>query len=499
MLDSKEFVDIRFQEEARHKKPVGIYWLQSLSMGLIGGDPTKIWKYRLVSFFGATLSVLLTFWMARTFLSNGGAFFTALLFASTILIGVEAHIAKTDAALLSLIVAAQGLLARLWRDEHPHGTGLALLFWMCLGAGILVKGPIILLVSGGTVAALSLWDRNLRWLKRLRPLSGILVMAVIAVPWYVAIGLRTEGAFFQEAIAKDFLGKIASGQESHGAPPGVHTVAMLATFWPASALLVMFLPNLRAALNRPEIKFALCWAVPTWLVFELTATKLPHYVLPVFPALALLVWVLIGEAGDRPPKKWLLRLSAFWLALVPILIFTGSVVVPIILNNPIVWPATILLAGAGGVGILAAKSLLRLNFPKTVILAAVATALISSGAYGLALPQLPALWISSEIVTAAKRGSKCESPRIVSVGWREPSLVFLAGTETALRTAESALDGAGSGACLVYAVEHRQSERFLAVADQSGLLLGSIGVVEGFALNGGDRISMTLYQKTGSQ
>lgn len=498
MLDTGDYVDIRFQDEARHKKPAGIYWLHASAVGLIGGDRTKIWKYRMVSLMGAVLSVLLTFWMARAFLSTEQAFFSALLFSTTILLGVEAHIAKTDASLLACIVAAQAILARLWTSaDRPPGLVMPLAFWACIGVGILIKGPIILLACGGTIAALSVWDRNISWVRRTRPLLGVPVMLLIAAPWYAAIGMRTDGAFFDEAIGKDFLGKIATGQESHGAPPGLHLLVMFGTFWPASAFLVAHLPSLRAALARPAVKFALCWAVPTWLVFELTATKLPHYVLPIFPALAMLSVALFDEAAKRPLSKWLKRGAAGWLAVVPVAIFAGSIVVPLLLNNAIIWPAVILLAGAAGAGILAAGSLVKSEARKSVVLASMTAVLISFGAYGLALPQLPALWISSGIVDGAKHGSKCDDPRLVSVGWREPSLVFLAGTDTALRAVNGAFEELKSGDCMVIAVEQRHQNAFAEKSVQDGVSFARIGVVDGFALNGGDVISIALYQKTG--
>lgn len=497
MLDTGDFIDIRFQDEARHKKPAGIYWLHSATVGLIGGDRSQIWKYRMVSLLGAVLSVLLTFWMARAFLSTEQAFFAALLFASTILLGVEAHIAKTDAALLACIVAAQSALARLWANDRESSRVMPLLFWACIGVGILIKGPIILLVCGGTAAALSLWDRNMSWLLRTRPVVGVLIMLLIAAPWYAAIGMRTDGAFFAEAVGKDFLGKIATGQESHGAPPGLHLLVMFGTFWPASAFLIAHLPSLRAALTRPAVKFALCWAVPSWLVFELTATKLPHYVLPIFPALAMLSIALFSEAGARPLNKWLKRAAAGWLALVPVAILVGSVVVPLLLNNAIIWPAVILLAGAGGAGVLAARAMIQAEVRKSVVLASMTTLLVSFGAYGLALPQLPALWVSSGIVEGAKRGSKCDDPRLVSVGWREPSLVFLAGTETALRTVNGAFEELKSDDCIVVAIEQRHHDAFAEKSTKDGISFTRIGVVDGFALNGGDVISVALYQKTG--
>lgn len=494
MLETGDLVDIRFQDEARHKKPVGIYWLQAASVSLFGGDRTDIWKYRMVSFVGALAGVLLTFWMARAFLTPEPAFLAALSFGATLLLGVEAHIAKTDAMLLACIVAAQGFLARIWLA--PGGAAWAAIgFWICVALGILIKGPIILLVSGGTVLALAIWERNVSWLLRLRPLTGLAVLMLVAAPWYIAITLRTDGAFFQESVGQDFLGKLATGQESHGAPPGTHFAVMLATFWPAAPLLAVFLPGIRSALGSPAVRFALCWALPSWLVFELTATKLPHYVLPIFPALTLILATLWSQTDENwRIGRWVRLIAGTWLVAVPVALFAGSIVVPIVLGNDVTWLATGLFAGATGAAVLAARALGRSDVMKSGVLGAVTAAFVSVGAYGLALPGLSAIWVSSAIVETARSNSACPDPRIASVGWREPSLIFLAGTDTALKLPEGAIDEAERGDCLVLAVESRDRERFLASVAATSTSIAEIGAVEGFALNGGDPVRITLYQ-----
>jgi len=111
---------------------------------------------------------------------------------------------------------------------------------------------------------------------------------LIVAPWTIAIMQATEGAFLAEAVGKDLLPKLISGQESHGAPPGYHVVLLMLGFFPAS---LQVAPALRDAWRTrllPAERFCLAWLVPAWIVFELIPTKLPHYVLPLYPALALL-------------------------------------------------------------------------------------------------------------------------------------------------------------------------------------------------------------------
>src|SRR6202008_2312916 len=115
-LETGKYVDIRFQDEVRYKKPVGIYWLQTAAVkaGEAVGIPnarTTIWLYRLPSLLGAIAAVLLTYWAALAFVPRRAALIAALMMATSVLLGVEARLAKTDATLLLTSGAAMGAVA----------------------------------------------------------------------------------------------------------------------------------------------------------------------------------------------------------------------------------------------------------------------------------------------------------------------------------------------------------------------------------------------------
>src|SRR5512139_2015887 len=119
MIESGDYVDIRFQDESRYKKPVGIYWLQAgfVKLGEAVGVPrahTRIWLYRFPSLIGAIGAVLATYWAALAFVSRRAALLAGLMLASCLLLGVEARLAKTDATLLLACVAAMGALGRAY-------------------------------------------------------------------------------------------------------------------------------------------------------------------------------------------------------------------------------------------------------------------------------------------------------------------------------------------------------------------------------------------------
>src|SRR5271155_4478830 len=167
MVETGDFVDIRFQDDVRYKKPVGIYWLQAAAvetasaLGLPGAG-LRIWVYRMPSLIGAIGAVLLTYWTALAFVTRRGAVFAALLMCCSVLLGAEARLAKTDAMLLLTVVAAMGALSRVylsWQrgDDSPQQPwAWPAIFWTALAGGILIKGPLILMFVALTIVTLAI-------------------------------------------------------------------------------------------------------------------------------------------------------------------------------------------------------------------------------------------------------------------------------------------------------------------------------------------------------
>ena len=118
--------------------------------------------------------MLLTYWAALAFVSRRAALLAALMMASSVLLGVEARLAKTDAMLLLTCVAAMGAMARIYlasrrTPETKIGWTQPAILWTALAAGVLLKGPLILMFVGLTALTLSIADRSARWVWSLRP------------------------------------------------------------------------------------------------------------------------------------------------------------------------------------------------------------------------------------------------------------------------------------------------------------------------------------------
>ena len=220
----------------------------------------------------------------------------ALLAASPVL-GYEARQADTDAVLLLTILIALANLAAAWipTPEGPLPRWRWVGFWVAIGVGILIKGPVILLVVGLAAIMLAIFDRRLDGLMRLRPWPGIVIAAAITLPWLVAITISTKGAFLSESVGTDLMTKLVGGQESHGAPPGSYLLEFPLGFWPGSLFALLALPWVWRNRRDHAVLFCLAWIIPTWIVFEAVPTKLPRYVLPLYPGIALLAGTALTD------------------------------------------------------------------------------------------------------------------------------------------------------------------------------------------------------------
>ena len=505
MVESGDFVDIRFQDDVRYKKPVGIYWLQSAvvetasALGLPRAQ-LRIWLYRIPSLIGAIGAVLLTYWAALAFVTRQGAALAALMMCSSVLLGAEARLAKTDAMLLLTVVAAMGAMARVYlswqRGEepaHPPWTAPAI-FWTALAGGILLKGPLILMFVGLPIVVLAFFDRSAAWFGRMRPLWGLMWLLVLVLPWFVAIFWRSGEAFFSDSIGGDMLSKLAA-QESHGAPPGVYLLLFWVTFWPGAPLAAMAAPAVWRARREPGSLFLLAWVIPSWIVFEAVLTKLPHYVLPLYPAIAILT---AGALERRVlSRSWLIRGAAWWFAIPAI----GSVLVIIaaikLIHQP-AFPAWPLFAVAMIFGLVAWWLFEDSRAERSLLNAVIAAALLAAGTYGVVMPSLATLFPSAEVAHAL-RNVVCVGPKAAAAGFHEPSLVFMTGTSTLLTDGSGAADFLAQGTCRFALVEQRTERAFLQRAEAIGLRYNAPTRIDGYNISQGRAISIAIFRSEGTE
>ncbi len=507
MIENGDYVDIRFQDESRYKKPVGIYWLQAavVKTAEAVGMPqarTRIWLYRIPSLLGAVGAVLLTYWTALAFVSRRAAVLAGAMMATCVLLGVEARLAKTDAMLLMTSAAAMGALGRIYLagqgkplDSHSAWL-LPAILWTAVAGGILLKGPLILMFIGLAAATLAIADRDAKWLLRARPIAGLIWILLLALPWFVAILLRSGETFFSDSVGQDLFAKVVSGQESHGAPPGSYFVMFWGTFWPGSILAGLAALPVWNARREPGARFLLAWLVPSWIVFEIVATKLPHYVLPLYPAVAILIAGVIDQHALLR-RRWLEAGTAWWFIICAALAL-AAILAHIVIGQQLgllAWP----FAAAAVIFALLAWRLYEVDGAElSLVRACIASVCVSFMVYGATFPALPTLFPAEELASEM-RGVDCKDPMIATAGYHEPSLVLLTSTDLRHTDGAGAAEFLRPGGCRFVFVESRQERSFVQRADAIGLRYALESRVEGYNISGGRKISVAIFRAEGDQ
>ena len=502
MLETGDLVDIRFQAEARHKKPVGIYWAQAATVAAaerlgVPGARTAIGLYRIPSLIGALAAILLTYWAALAFLPRRGALLAAALFGACIMLSAEARLAKTDALLAACAAASFGALARAWlgrarleRRRGPASRGTVAIFWLAIALGILIKGPMVPFFAGLAALVLSIREGSARWLLDLRPRLGLILVLVVVAPWFAAIAWKSGGAFFGEAVGRDMLGKVGGAAEKHWGPPGAYALAFFATFWPGAAFAFLAIPFAWARRGEDAVALLLAWIVPAWLILEALPTKLPHYVLPLMPAVAILtVLALYRGALDprRPGAAW----AAGLVVLIPVGLTLGLSAAAWRLDGVLPLLALPLLLAACALAALALAAFRRGAGEGALVLGILGSLVLSPAVFGLTQPVLQSLKLAPRLA-ALRDGLPCADPRTASLGLREPSLVFTLGTDLAMPSSgEEARAFLNEGGCRLVLVEDRFAEAFAKA--EGGPAARPAGRVTGFNINGGKPVGVSAW------
>lgn len=497
MMESRDFVVIRFQDAPRFKKPVGIHWMQAASVSLLSSpEARQIWAYRIPSLLGAMLAAAACAWGAAAFFSGPASLLAGAMLGGSFLVSTEAFIAKTDSALTGSTTLAMAALARLYaaRNGGPPASRAAVwLFWGGLAMAALIKGPVGPLVAALAIITLMIWDRRTAWLGQLRWWWGLIIVLAVVGPWAGAVTVATDGGFWTEAISSDLAPKLAGGQESHGAPPGYHALLTPILAFPMTLLLPAAAFAAWRFRREPGVRFAIAWLFPTWLMFELLPTKLPHYLMPAYGGLAWLCARALAE-----PIGAVARWLGAGLCAVVGLALAGGVVYLLSQYGDAsdVWAATLaggLLAAAGLVG----AFLLARQAQRAAVVAALGLGLAGHAALAAAFaPRLDPLWLSSRLEQAMEqnrllpRQGVAEAPVAVA-GFAEPSLVFALGTATEL-------DGPAEAAQAVVEnrpaiVEGREESAFRAALVARGGRTREVAKIEGLNYSKGDPMTLRVY------
>ncbi len=437
MLESGDWVVPRLLDEVRTAKPVLIYWLQAASMRAFGVNE---FAARLPSAVAMLLTLLTLAVVVYHTLGPRRALWTALVLASSGLVIAAAKMCITDAVLLLWVTIAQiCLLATYARHQRGDVRSwmLPLMMWLAIGLAGLTKGPVVLGVMlmtmltlllidvGGAFRERARWRDAVRWGRDTRPLVGLLVLALVCGPWLYLVERRAPG-FVWTSLWHDVITRSRTSLEGHSGPPGYYLLTIWLTYFPWSLLIPASLVWAWRRRANPVHRYCLAAIVGPWVMFELVQTKLVHYVLPVFPALAFLTADLLVRGSRRvlttntavvAARVWraLVALAGLvpWVSTIYFDVSPGAVVAMALVS--------VLAVAYGG----AVYARFRAHRPlDAVALMGGGMILVIAVLYGLYLPRAAYLQTSKRVAQILRAEGAVDPGDAVMIDYREDSLPF---------------------------------------------------------------------------
>ena len=332
-----------FNGDYRFDKPILIYWLMMPLDALFGINE---WTARLPSALAMTGLVLVIWGMTRRLMAastsvfrdnstvcDNAALIAAGTFATALHIIVIARAAVPDPLLmLALGVALPALLISYLEQKKEQAQqpsermpGLVITAYIAIGLGTLAKGPVAGLMPLLIVAAFLTLMGDWRNWRLFHPFKGTLIALMVALPWYIAVGILTHGVWLEGFIFHHNIDRFTDPLQGHRGFPGLYILSVLLGWFPWTGLLAAMLWfgswRLKFLRDEPVRLFMLCWIGVYILFFSIARTQLPNYVLPLFPAAAMLMaygWTYASTEVRQRAVHWLV-----WTALV---LSTGIVV-----------------------------------------------------------------------------------------------------------------------------------------------------------------------------
>jgi 4-amino-4-deoxy-L-arabinose transferase-like glycosyltransferase len=349
MLERGDWVVPTFNYELRTQKPVLLYWLIMASYQVLGVNE---FAARLPSALLAVGTTLVTFHLARRLFSPRVGLLAGIMVATCLMFGVAGRAATPDSCLIFFTTLSLYLYVRSVPQFAPScATGSAsastdeaylprrwldfVLMYAAMALAVLAKGPVGLLLPIATIGVFVLiigrsGDSAKKWHARfrdvamrfartawaMRPLTIILVVSVITAPWYVLVAIRTDGEWTRGFFGVENLARFQNAMEGHSGSILYYIPAILIGFFPWSIVLpaaVWFAvrDSFSVSPRSPAYLLLLCWAGVWFGLFSLAGTKLPSYVLPAYPALAIMAAAFVDRWLTEPTcvPRWLMYIA----------------------------------------------------------------------------------------------------------------------------------------------------------------------------------------------
>lgn len=354
--------------EVTTDKPPLFFWLIAL-FSLPFGKVLSL-TARLPSVLASVGTVWLTMRLGRRLAGDTAGTLAGIVLVTTYLFWDKARTAQIDALLCCLIlVALSAFEAFRAGDAKPRRAGL--LFWTAAGLAVLAKGPVGVMIPVGIALTVLAFDRDLGAWRRFAPWAGPLVFIAIVASWITFATLGGHGTYsVWGAFEKHVLNRAIHGMH-HKQPPWYYLTVLPVQLLPWSALVPGALVYAWRRRGDANDRFLLVHAIFVCVFFSIWTEKRDLYVLPAYPAFALLLSRMLVAAEDSatvPNKRWI----SFPFVVTGVLLLATSVALPLVVLRAVPklgvpWlPTALALAGSGIATLVAARTCRPTNTARTL-------------------------------------------------------------------------------------------------------------------------------------
>jgi 4-amino-4-deoxy-L-arabinose transferase-like glycosyltransferase len=339
MAETGDWVTPRLYGKPWFEKPPLLYWGAALSFKLLGVSEAAA---RLPSAISALLATLSMAWLAWRLYGAETARWLLLLLPTTVgMIGFS-HAAATDmpfSGMLTIAMVCAAVVLGLTRNENspiiPRTPWLALvLFGFFLGLAVLAKGPAAIILSGGAVFFWALFTKRWRDAFRLFHPAAIAAFCLTALPWYILCARRNPD-FFRIFVIEHNFKRFLTPEFQHIQPFWFYVPVTLAALLPWSIFSICAgisgAQELWRSRSLPLVSYFLsCWIAFTLFFFTISRSKLPGYILPALPPLALLTARAVVAHLEKRSGRWVLCAGGLTLVVMGVLAFHFSYKIPFV-------------------------------------------------------------------------------------------------------------------------------------------------------------------------
>ncbi|MHB1271539.1 MAG: phospholipid carrier-dependent glycosyltransferase [Rhodanobacter sp.] len=269
-------------------KPALHYWGTAVAYSAFG---ITEWTARLWCALTGLLAMIAIGWAGKRLFGRQAGGFAAVMLGSTLLFAAAAHINTLDMGVTAFIAVGMScfLVAQFDPSAAPIRSRLNVLMWIALGLAVMSKGLIGVVLPGMVLVVYMLWQRDWGLLGRLSLWQGTLVLVLLCSPWFIVMSYTHPG-FFDYFFIREHFTRFLSSVDNRQKPIWFFPVIVIVGIFPWSMLLPFNRNGWQAIrADDPVQKFLWVWVAVVLVFFSLSHSKLPFYILPLFPALVLLL------------------------------------------------------------------------------------------------------------------------------------------------------------------------------------------------------------------